>query len=86
MPIQYFGDSPEINVRTPDELIEAVDLLHTQVLDHFPDSIAAPYLTALSETVERLHAVRAKHPMPARKTLRERVEARRATAPEAGPG
>jgi hypothetical protein len=49
----YVGiDAPCINVETVEELYEAVDLLHTQVMDNLDEDKAL--LKILSETMDRI--------------------------------
>lgn len=42
-----------IRVETPQELAEALDAIHTQVLDHFPDATMAPYVELLDVALDR---------------------------------
>jgi hypothetical protein len=55
MPIRYFGDEIGVNVQTPGDLLEAIDMLHTQVLDNFPEEDMAPYLAVLEVALNRMH-------------------------------
>lgn len=54
MPIKYFDASPSMDVRTPAELHEALDILHTQVIDNFPESGQAPFLRVLETAMDSL--------------------------------
>lgn len=49
MPIIYYSGVPEpaVNVKTPEELLEAVDLLHTQVMDNIGED--SPLLAILEK-------------------------------------
>lgn len=57
MPIEsYVGvPFPCINVETVEELYEALDLLHTQVMDNLGEDMAL--LTILSDAMDRVQAV-----------------------------
>lgn len=57
----YMGTSgPTIQVETPDDLAEALDILHTQVMDAFGDRESAPYLDILEKAMEALETLEPK--------------------------
>ncbi len=60
MPIEYYAGAnhPTFNVQNPDDLYEALDILHTQVLDGFGDKDMAPYLDVLEKAMNRVDDLR----------------------------
>lgn len=44
------------SIRTPADLHEALDALHTAVIDNFPETYAAPYEDLLSQAMDRCEA------------------------------
>jgi hypothetical protein len=52
MSIEYYGPQPTINVENVDELWEALDLLHTQVMDNISDT--SPLLEILEAAMDRV--------------------------------
>lgn len=53
MPIKYYGtEGPTIVIKSKDELYEALDLLHTQVIDNLGDE--SPCLEVLEAAMENL--------------------------------
>lgn len=42
-----------VNVKTPGDLFEALDALHTQVLDNFSEAESAPYIDLLEVAMDR---------------------------------
>jgi hypothetical protein len=58
MSIDYYvgSDGPTINVVSAEELYEALDLLHTQVIDNLPDTAQAALLRILEDAMGRVQA------------------------------
>jgi hypothetical protein len=57
--IAYHGRFPTINVENANDLYEALDLLHTQVMDNFPEpDEAAAYLALLERALDRVDELR----------------------------
>lgn len=54
MSIEYYGSEPSINIESADELYEALDLLHTQVMDNLREE--KTLLNILSEAMDRVQA------------------------------
>lgn len=55
MAINYYGGSPTITVENAEELYEALDLLHTQIMD---TSCNDELLRILSEAMDRVEKAR----------------------------
>jgi hypothetical protein len=55
--IDYTGDTLIVNATTPKELHEALDTLHTQVIDNFPEAEQHPWLRVLEQAMEELEAL-----------------------------
>jgi len=50
----YGADGPSIRVETPEELHEALDILHSQVLDNFGDDKSGPFLRVLEAAMRAM--------------------------------
>jgi hypothetical protein len=56
--VKYYGSEMGVIVESVDDLAEAVDMLHTQVIDNLPESISTPYAEVLSDAMERIWKLR----------------------------
>jgi len=79
MSIRYFGREPQIDVTTSEELHEALDILHTQVIDNLPEEAQAPLLRILEAAMEQVEALPAVARKPAAVRYRERMAATEAS-------
>jgi hypothetical protein len=50
--IEYYTDAPTINVENKDELFEAIDILHTQVMDNIGEE--SPLLRVLEKCMHEI--------------------------------
>lgn len=55
MSIEYYGDTPSIKIESVADLLEALDILHTQVMDNLQENPSLlRILEAAMEQVEAL--------------------------------
>lgn len=61
MSIKYYSGDPTIVVENPEQLAEALDILHTQVMDNFGED--SRFLRVLEDAMERVEALQ-EDPVP----------------------
>ena len=54
MSIEYYNEGPCFNIESQSELVEALDILHTQVMDNCDEE--PEMLAVLSEAMDKLNS------------------------------